>query len=207
MSHNIHEVETGRVTPLKAVRLHCLSCCNGSANEVRLCPTKACPLWPFRHGYRPNAEDRATVAGRQVYPQEHHLMVSNFQVTALRAIRLRCLDCSGNSRGAVRSCDFGPEHRTPCDLHPYRLGRNPNIKRSDEWKAGAAERLASARAAAAPKRPVETPDLLSDRRSERGGVPDGMSRKEPALSIGRQVAEAPNGAENGPGSVQGGRQA
>ena len=42
-----------RVSPLRAVRLKCLDCCNGSAREVRLCTAVDCPSWPFRMGKNP----------------------------------------------------------------------------------------------------------------------------------------------------------
>jgi len=35
---------------LKLIRSKCLDCSAGSSNEVRLCPVKDCPLWPFRLG-------------------------------------------------------------------------------------------------------------------------------------------------------------
>jgi hypothetical protein len=164
MLQDVHDADTegGHATPLKAVRRHCLSCCNGSSSEVRLCPAKACPLWPFRHGHRPNAEDKAAVADRQLCPLERDLTGGTFLGSALRAVRLRCVDCSGNSDVEVRACNFGPGHPTPCDLHPFRLGRNPNINRSDEWKRAAAERLALANVAALPTKPIETPDSMSD---------------------------------------------
>jgi hypothetical protein len=139
--------ETNYSAPLKAVRQHCVSCCNGSFVEVNLCSAKSCPLWPFRHGHRPTAENKSAVVDRQLHPQERDLTGSAFHGTGLRAIRMRCLDCSGNSDGAVRSCRFGPGHGDACALHPYRLGRNPNIKRSGEWRTAAAERLSLARAA------------------------------------------------------------
>ncbi len=41
-------------TPLKAIRLKCLDCSCGSADEVRKCPIKWCPLYPFRSGKNPN---------------------------------------------------------------------------------------------------------------------------------------------------------
>jgi hypothetical protein len=44
-----------RVTRSRAVRLKCLDCCCGSAQEVKLCRTITCPLWPYRKG----KEDRA----------------------------------------------------------------------------------------------------------------------------------------------------
>lgn len=40
-------------TPLKAIRAHCLSCCCGQANEVKLCPAKDCELHPYRFGKNP----------------------------------------------------------------------------------------------------------------------------------------------------------
>lgn len=44
----------GRGSRLKAVRHYCLWCCNGSAHEVRLCPSvEWCRLWPYRFGRRP----------------------------------------------------------------------------------------------------------------------------------------------------------
>jgi hypothetical protein len=163
MLQDIHsvEIEAGHATPLKAVRRHCLSCCGDSANEVRLCPATACPLWPFRHGHRPNAEDRAAVADRHLYPLERDLMGAAFHGSALRAIRRRCIDCSAGDAEA-RSCNFGPDHPAPCSLHAYRLGRNPNIHRSDEWKRAAAEWLARAHVAALPTKPIETPDSTGD---------------------------------------------
>ena len=38
----------------KAIRAYCLDCCGDSANEVKLCPAKECPLWDFRFGKNPN---------------------------------------------------------------------------------------------------------------------------------------------------------
>ena len=42
-----------RVSPLRALRLKCLDCCNDSAQEVRLCTAVDCPSWPFRMGRNP----------------------------------------------------------------------------------------------------------------------------------------------------------
>ena len=44
--------------------------------------------------------------------------------TPLKAIRLKCLDCSCNSIKEVKLCVI-PD----CALYPYRFGKNPNIKR------------------------------------------------------------------------------
>ena len=42
-----------RMSPLKALRLRCIDCSGGSANEVRLCTAIQCPAWPFRMGENP----------------------------------------------------------------------------------------------------------------------------------------------------------
>ena len=41
-------------------------------------------------------------------------------LTPLKAIRLKCLDCSGDSADEVRKCVI-----PHCPLYPFRLGRNP----------------------------------------------------------------------------------
>jgi hypothetical protein len=98
------------LSPLEAVRAECLSCCNGSAQEVRECTAKACPLWSLRFGHRLPDAPRSTVG----------------------VIREKCLDCSGGSRAEVRSCPF----LNKCALHPFRFGKNPN--RSAKPREGSA---------------------------------------------------------------------
>ncbi len=41
-------------SPRKAIRAFCLECCGGSSNEVKLCVSKNCALYPFRFGKNPN---------------------------------------------------------------------------------------------------------------------------------------------------------
>ena len=41
-------------TPIKAIRAKCMDCCYDQRDEVKLCPAKDCPLWPFRLGKNPN---------------------------------------------------------------------------------------------------------------------------------------------------------
>jgi hypothetical protein len=41
------------MSPMEAIRSHCLDCCAGSAHEVRCCVAMACPSWPFRTGKNP----------------------------------------------------------------------------------------------------------------------------------------------------------
>ena len=43
-------------TPIQAIRAKCLDCSYGEPKEVRLCPVKNCPLWPYRMGRRPAAQ-------------------------------------------------------------------------------------------------------------------------------------------------------
>jgi hypothetical protein len=33
---------------IKAIRAKCLECSGGQRKEVKLCPIKSCPLWPYR---------------------------------------------------------------------------------------------------------------------------------------------------------------
>jgi hypothetical protein len=125
-------------SPLKAARSHCLWCCNGSTLDVRLCASEACPLWLYRFGRNPTPAMLAEAGDRKMYPLEDVLTVAKFYEdgTALKAIRRRCLDCSGGCKSEVRDC-----RDVTCELHPFRLGTNPNRKMSEEQRALAAARL------------------------------------------------------------------
>ena len=62
------------------------------------------------------------------------------ELTPLKAIRAKCIDCCGAYKSYVSHCG------TPvCSLYVFRLGRNPNRKNtkelSDEQKQAASERL------------------------------------------------------------------
>lgn len=46
------------LTPLKAIRAKCLDCCCWQPTEVRLCPVKDCPLYPYRMGHNPRLKGR-----------------------------------------------------------------------------------------------------------------------------------------------------
>lgn len=46
-----------RLTPIKAIRAKCLECCCNEFKEVRVCHMDDCPLWPYRMGRRPRADD------------------------------------------------------------------------------------------------------------------------------------------------------
>ena len=56
------------MSPLQAIRAHCLDCCGSQANEVSLCPAVKCPSWPFRLGtnpWRKRASDARREAARR----------------------------------------------------------------------------------------------------------------------------------------------
>jgi len=96
-------------TPIRSIRAYCLSCSGDSANEVRLCVCPQCSLYPYRMGKRPGEDNK--------YQGE--------LLTPVKAIRSRCIDCSGFILSEVRRC-FLPE----CSLYPYRMGKNPNCRRT-----------------------------------------------------------------------------
>ena len=52
-TNDLEQLGHARVSPLRALRLKCLDCCNDSAQEVRLCTAVDCPSWPFRMGKNP----------------------------------------------------------------------------------------------------------------------------------------------------------
>ena len=128
--------QTERVSPLRAVRRHCLWCCNGTSNEVRQCTAVHCALHPYRFGRRPDGEMLAALAGVETHPVE--IPEAHFAKgpRVLRAIRRRCIDCSGGTTLGAGACST-----VGCDLHPFRRGKGNRVL-SDAQKAAMAERLA-----------------------------------------------------------------
>lgn len=51
------------LTPIKAIRSHCLDCMCGQATEVRLCPITDCSLYPYRMGHNPSRKGKGGNAG------------------------------------------------------------------------------------------------------------------------------------------------
>jgi hypothetical protein len=107
------------VTPTLAARRHCVECV-GSANEVNACS-----------GQRLLATDKPC----PLFPYRH-----GEKRVPLKVIRQECLACC-ESPSLVARC---PSVR--CDLHPYRLGKNPAIRVSDETRAKNITNLQKARA-------------------------------------------------------------
>lgn len=67
----LEQLGHARVSPLRALRLKCLDCCNESAQEVRLCTAVDCASWPFRLGKNPwrrklDPQERAALQARLV---------------------------------------------------------------------------------------------------------------------------------------------
>lgn len=103
------------LTPIKAIRAYCLWCLNEQQQEVRLCPSVKCPLYPYRMGHRP--QKQAAGGGAVV-------------LTPVKAIRSKCLDCSGFSTKDARTCPF-----IDCSLSCYRMGhRPPKVDQGDQMK-------------------------------------------------------------------------
>ena len=121
--------------PLRAIRHYCLECA-GTSNEVALCVSTRCPLYLFRFGHRPSPADVASVASVETHPCELPLTQEDIaNGSRLKAVRRKCLDCSGNSIAKVRNCQH-----TDCDLHPLRMGKSGRTL-SDQQRAAAAERM------------------------------------------------------------------
>ena len=50
----LYPLRIGKGRPkLKDIRAYCLWCCLNNVLEVKLCPTKSCPLWIYRLGKNP----------------------------------------------------------------------------------------------------------------------------------------------------------
>lgn len=87
-------------SPRKAIREHCVKCCNGSYNEVDLCCSKTCLLFRYR-------KSKLTVENNQP------------RVFNCKLIKDYCLTCA-ESYPEVVNCQL-----TDCSLWPFRLGKSP----------------------------------------------------------------------------------
>ena len=65
------------LTPVKAIRAHCLHCCGYSPKEVRLCTVETCSLYPYRLGHSPGRKRK----GAKEEPQESKNKASEFVET------------------------------------------------------------------------------------------------------------------------------
>ena len=62
----LQEIASGKLTPLKAIRLNCLDCVCYDRNEVAKCPNVNCPLHAFRFGRNPRHKGRTDRVGKKV---------------------------------------------------------------------------------------------------------------------------------------------
>lgn len=56
------------ITPLKAIKKHCLECSGYEKKQVRECVIKDCVLFPFRQGSNPN---RKGIGGKKIHNSTH----------------------------------------------------------------------------------------------------------------------------------------
>ena len=56
-------MEEKMLTPMKAIRAKCLDCCCWNPNEVKLCPIRDCPLYPYRDGHNPKRKGMGNMSG------------------------------------------------------------------------------------------------------------------------------------------------
>jgi hypothetical protein len=100
-------------TPLQYIRAKCLDCAS-TYPEVKNCEFADCPLHQLRFG--------------------KHLPKG---MSRLKAIRTYCVNwCMNEQPNEVRLCPV-----TYCQLYPYRFGRNPYRKRSNESETTAENAL------------------------------------------------------------------
>jgi hypothetical protein len=59
------------------------------------------------------------------FSKQNTLAVPEHVPSPLRAIRAKCIDCSGGNMAEVRRCTV---YR--CAVYPFRMGRNPNRRRA-----------------------------------------------------------------------------
>lgn len=62
----LQEIASGKLTPLKAIKLHCLDCVCYDRNEVAQCANVNCPLHAFRFGRNPRHKGRADRVGKEI---------------------------------------------------------------------------------------------------------------------------------------------
>ena len=78
------------MSPLQAIRAHCLNCCGGSSREVAECMAVRCPSWPFRMGSNPWRAPRSDEQRQAMRDRGRRLAEAN-----------RSLRSSGEDHGAA----------------------------------------------------------------------------------------------------------
>lgn len=57
--------------PLKAIRAKCYDCSGFMASEIRSCPIKDCPLYPYRFAKNPNSKRRGNPEALKKYHRKN----------------------------------------------------------------------------------------------------------------------------------------
>lgn len=108
-------------SPLKAIRLHCLTCCCDQPQEVRLCGAVTCASYPLRLG--------KSVSG----------------IRPLSVIKDHCRECAGEEKALFCELNHCPLHPFRTGKNPNRtgLGGNPaNLTRKTPTESAIQERTA-----------------------------------------------------------------
>jgi len=106
-----------KLTPLKAIRIHCKECVGTSA-EVKICggdklqDGTACVFYKYRLGKG---------GGKP----------------SVKTIKAFCRQCMGGNKAMVDMCFSN----VTCILHYFRLGKNPNVTLSEERLTALKENL------------------------------------------------------------------
>lgn len=99
------------------------------------------------------------------------------RISPLKAIRLKCLDCSCGSSNEVKLCPV-----EKCPLYPFREGHNPNIPKreyTEEQRAAVRDRLAKSRLSDKGKKSknsLSEGTYIPEHNSEK--IPDRMEEKQ-----------------------------
>ena len=56
----------GKITPLKAIRQHCLECGDGKPKSVKICNLEECPLYRYRFGKNPERKGKGGLCKKVV---------------------------------------------------------------------------------------------------------------------------------------------
>jgi hypothetical protein len=99
---------------------------------------------------------------------EELIQMGHERVSPLKALRLKCLDCSNDSAQEVRLCTA-----VDCPSWPFRMGKNPwRAPLSEGCRAGRLARL-TPKGASAPTEALKTQAQIDTSRSDGGRVPEG----------------------------------
>ena len=65
--------KTERIGPMKAIQYFCKECYGYQPEEVPNCPSKLCPLWPFRMGTEKNYSQGSSKSAKNTGNSEYYI--------------------------------------------------------------------------------------------------------------------------------------